>query len=114
MGSAFGLIVVEMGHFPKPLYFLGSPEHFVEELGSAIALLPADCHWVATAPCSGRHQARCVPTEHRCVQIHVMPFRADSGLHGESCLLSEYILAFVVFHVSLETLTTRVCFCLKN
>lgn len=33
MGSAFGLIVVEVGHFPKPLYFLGSPEHFAEEVG---------------------------------------------------------------------------------
>lgn len=79
-----------------------------------MAQLPADCHWVATAPCSGLHQARCAPTEHHCVQVHVMPFRADNGLRAESCLVSGYILAFAVFHVFLETLITGVCFCLKN
>lgn len=99
MSSAFGLIVVEMGHVPKPLYFIGSPEHFVEEVGSAVAQLPADCHWVATAPPSIPLHARCALTERHCVQINVVPFRADSGLREESCFLSENILAFAVFHV---------------
>lgn len=51
MCSGFRPIAVEMRLFPEPLYITCLSWHFVQEMGSAIALLPVDFHMVALGTC---------------------------------------------------------------